>query len=132
MLYVTSLTVPAGTPENNPVEAYVDIEEDYITRIDIQFPAGVRNTVYVALYYGEMQLFPSRKGIWVTGEAETVSAPVKIWMPDEPTRVTIKAISPSASHDHTILVRIYTADDVDVLWTQYLAWLVKYLYTRGF
>jgi len=131
MLYVVPVTVPAGTPVESPVEAYVEIEEEYITRIDVQFPAGVRNEVYVAIFYGEMQIFPSTKGTWVTGEAETVSAEVKIWLPDKPTRLTIKAISPNADYPHNILVRIYTADSLDVEWTRYIAWLVKYLYARG-
>lgn len=132
MLYVKEVVVPAGTPENSPVEAVFEIWEDVITRVDILFPAGVHNEVYVALFYGEEQILPSVRGEWITGNNETVSIDTSILLPDRPSYITVKAISPNANYDHTILIRINTANREEAMWRRYLVWLVKYLVSRWF
>jgi len=127
MLYVKEVVVPAGTQFTSPVEEHVHLEEDYITRVEVQFPAGVHNEVYVALFYGEQQIFPSTKGQWVTGNNETVGADVTIPLYDRPTKVTIRAASPNADYDHTVLVRISTSKRYYVDYPFYLYLIAKYL-----
>jgi len=106
MLFSYAITVPAGTPSNKPLEQSLEIKPGIIKRIEVKFPPGVAATVHVQIFSGEFQLLPRNPGGSIQGDNETVFDEPYYEIYDEPAVLTLRAWSPTANHDHTILVRI--------------------------
>lgn len=106
MLYVKTVTVPANTPSNTPVESTVEIEEDTIVMIAVRFPPGPIGLLKVAVFYGEEQIFPSKDYEWVSGDYETV-LDFPLWdVPEKPCTITVKAYNEDTIYDHSFTIRV--------------------------
>jgi len=103
-----TITVPANTSENSPVEATFEIGKSILTKVSIHFPDGCIGLVKCAIFYGEEQILPTEAGQYFNGNAETVEMSCYIPLPDDPTTLTVKAWSPGTSYDHNIIVRLET------------------------
>jgi len=108
MLYEFRLDVPADTPKDSPVELEVEIEETYITEIGVWHDPGSSHMVYAAVFYGEMQEFPSPKGEWLTGAGYLIKSKVYLRYRESPVRLTLKACSPGTWYDHEVIFYIWT------------------------
>jgi len=107
-IYPVTLTVPADTAEDAPVEVDVQIKERVVTRVDVKFKPGCMDMVHVAVFYGIKQLFPRETGKSVVGDAETVSW-LEWWeAPEVPCTITFKAWSPGTEYQHQLVCRIMT------------------------
>jgi hypothetical protein len=106
-----SITVPAGTPEDDPVEAEVELGKGVVVHVEVHFPLGVSATVYTECYYGTYRVFPTHGSEPLTGDGETIPMPVFWPLPEEPARLRIRAWSPEAQHDHTIIWRFAVLPD---------------------
>ena len=62
MLYRYALLVPAGTPENTPVEQEIELPPGIIHLVNIKFPAGCSGLVYFAIYQGATKMWPGSPG----------------------------------------------------------------------
>ena len=107
-IYTETLTVPAGTAQNNPATVEIEVEEYTVTRIDIYFPPGCHGLVHVVVFYGAEQLAPKPTGKTIIGNAETVSWPEEWRCPDRPATLEFRGWSPSARYDHNIICRVVT------------------------
>jgi len=108
-LYPVDLTVPANTSSDSPVKQEVDIEGDYLTRVEVLFPSGCCCLVGFQLRYGEMPLLPSDPDAYVKGDDETIRADMRWRIPECKTRLTLLAYNVDELYDHTLYVRLYTA-----------------------
>ena len=106
MLFSYAVTVPAGTPPENPIETILEIKPGVIKRIEVKFPPGCAATVHIQIFSGEFQLLPRNAGGSIRGDNETVWDEPYYEVYDEPATLTVKAWSPTANHDHEILIRI--------------------------
>lgn len=106
MLFVTSLTVPAGTPENNPIRQELELEPGTIKKINVYFPPGCHATVKVRIKVGDIIFLPANPEEWLVGNGEALEDEPYRTILDSPVKLTIEACSPSASYDHTIYVRV--------------------------
>ena len=110
-IYTTSLTVPAGTSTTSPANVEVKVNEWTIIRFDVFFPPGCAGLVHIAVYYGSEQIAPKPAGSSIRGDGETVSWPEEWRCPEKPCPITFLGWSPSASYDHTVLLRVITRPD---------------------
>jgi len=62
MLYPKSLTIPANTPSDKPVETTIVIKDPVVTRLGVHFPAGCHALVHVAVFYGRLQIWTAKEG----------------------------------------------------------------------
>ncbi len=115
-LYWFDITIPANTPESNPVEKEVMIEEEVIVRLSCHFPSGCRGMVYTAIYYGEEQIFPRPYGSYLHGDGETITWDEYYVLPSSPCVLTIRGWSPGTRYDHTIQWRIVALPRRYVFW----------------
>ena len=99
-------TVKADTPEDKPLEEWLDMPKGIITRVDIKFPAGCHGMVKARLFLESLQFVPLSSDEWVTGDDETVPTETGIELADHPYKIKFVACSPDTSYDHTITVRI--------------------------
>jgi len=116
MLYQVSLTVPANTPSDKPVETRIIIKHPVITKLGVLFPRGCMGMVHASVYYGDMQLWPAKEGEWIKGEGTTVWDEPFLPLPEERTKLRLLGCSPGTAYDHTITFYIIALPRVIALW----------------
>jgi len=104
-IYSEKLTIPAGTPESDPVSLDITIKQKFITKMEIGFPDGCNYLVKVKIQYGVKQFWPEA---WLVGNGETVSWEERYEMPSINETLTLFGASPEAKYPHDIVVRIMT------------------------
>jgi len=125
MLYQVRLTVPADTPADKPVEVKVKIEEPYLLYYGVKFPPGPSDMVYIAIYHGISQLFPSREGEWISGDNEIVGDWPIHRLPERPCTLRVKGYSPGTRYQHTVIVRFIAVEAEWVVWMRTIGALFK-------
>jgi len=126
MLTIKSVFVPAGTPSDEPVTEKVIVPYEVIVKISVFFPPGPSYTVKTALYYGEMQLWPHPEAEWLHGDNETIDDEPFLTLPRKDCELIIKACSPDALYNHTIVWRIHVLPPEYVFWWRVLMRVAKY------
>jgi len=111
MIYSKSLLVPANTPGDKPVSVEFEIEELYLTRLDVHFPDGCALMVKVRFMYGPKQLFPQPEDAWLVGNAETVSWDEMLRLWESPIKIRCEACSPGTSYQHQLAIRLITKEE---------------------
>jgi len=125
MLYAKSLTIPAGTPSDNPKETTIEIEEPILLYAAVKFPPGCHDMVSAAIFYGKLQILPSKKGEWIKGDNETVSDYPMIEFTTTPETLTLKGYAPNTDYDHTLIFRFVALERKWVKWMIALSRLVQ-------
>jgi len=106
--YEVSLTVPANTPEDAPVERALKIEGDVVTLAQVDFPYGCAHLVRAAFFYGIKQLWPSETGTWFRGTGTTKGGKVLWDMPEPKVTLTLRGWSEDDTYDHELIFSIIT------------------------
>jgi len=112
--YFIPLEVPANTPKDSPVTKTIEIEGEVLGEIAYYFPLGPSFMVSFAVFYGIEQIYPEPEGEWVAGDGMYRRVPVGWTLPESPCKITIKAVSPNTSYDHTIYIWLLTRLEVEV------------------
>jgi hypothetical protein len=107
-IYAETISVPANTPEDNPVKLDIQIKEQFITRMEVGFEDGCGWMVKVQIRYGIKVFFPVRKETWLTGNNETIGWDERFTMPAPNEILTVYACSPGTKYDHNVFIRIMT------------------------
>ena len=107
-IYSEKLTIPANTPENNPVSLDIVIQQKYITKMEIGFPDGCNYMVEAKIQYGIKQFWPEDPDTWIIGNGETISWEERYEMPSVNETLTVYGASPGTSYDHNLVIRIMT------------------------
>jgi len=102
VLYQVSLTIPANTPADRPVEKTINVEEQVLVKIGAHFPRGCCKLPHAAIYYGRLQIWPSTEGEWVSGDDVTIWEDCFIRLPDHPTRLTLRGYNEDVAFGHTV------------------------------
>jgi len=105
-LYTVDITVPANTPDEEPVRRKVQVEGDIITRVGVHFPPGPASMVRVWINYGRLRIWPVGPDKWVVGDNVTIWDDFYHELPHEPYIITICASSPGTAYPHNITVYI--------------------------
>jgi len=107
-IYAETISVPANTPEDNPVKLDIQIKEQFITRMEVGFEDGCGWMVKVQIRYGIKTFFPTREGTWLIGNDESVGWDERFSMPAPNEVLTVYACSPETKFDHNVFIRIMT------------------------
>jgi len=127
MLYTKTLTVPKNTPTTTPQETTIVIKDPVVTKLGVHFPPGCAGMVSVAVFYGKLQIWPSKEGNWVHGDNITIWDEPFFELPEKETTLTLKGYSPKTSYDHDITFYIIAHEKVIALWMKGIAKLVDAL-----
>jgi len=110
MLYQVTVEVPADTPRESAVEKQITVYEDVLTYVSVYFRPGNREFLKVALFYGDMQVFPSWRQEWVSGEAQIVED-YPFWaLPETPATLRVLAYNTAPTYAHGCVVRVRCVD----------------------
>jgi len=127
MLYQKTLTVPANTPIDAPAETTIVVKHPVVTRLGVHFPPGCMGMVWVAVFYGRLQIWPSKEGEWLRGEAVTTWDEPFIELPEKETTLTLKGYSPNTWYDHDVTFYIIALPRTVALWMMVVARLAQLL-----
>jgi len=106
--YFTSLTIPAGTPEDKPAEKEITIEGEVLAEIAYLIPGGWHGIPSFAVYYGIRQIYPEPESAWVTGNDLYRQIRLNWSLPESPCKLTLKGVSPKARYEHTVYIWLET------------------------
>jgi len=112
-VYKTSLTIPANTPEDTPVEKKLELEGAILDRIHVLIPAGHHALARFAIFYGIKQLFPYETGTWLRGEDESFSVRLNWSLPELKTTITFKGWNEDDTYPHTFYMRLEVTERVE-------------------
>ena len=113
MLYVKSVTIPAGTYPPKFAGETFEIEEDYITKIAVFFPPGHCCLTGISFWYGEWQFFPYREYEYLKGDNMFIESKLLFRCPEKPTRIRMKVYN-EGKYDHTVYVYIEALNEDEI------------------
>ena len=105
MFYDFAFTVPSGTPRASPHEQIFNLVSGVIHHVSIEFPAGCRGTVNVAIYKGAHQVWPTNIDEAFNAEDFTIVIDEAERLPAGPNQFRVVGWSPTACYNHTLTVR---------------------------
>jgi len=129
MLYQKTLTVPANTPSDAPVETTIVVKDPVIVRLGVFFPPGCAGMVKVAVFYGRLQIWPSKEGEWLRGDGTTIWGEPFFELPEKETTLTLKGCSPNTLYNHDVTFYIIALPRHVALWMIGISRLVAALET---
>jgi hypothetical protein len=104
------LEIPANTSVNSPVSVDVEIEGDELRRIAYLIPPGWHGLAGFAVYYGIEQIYPDRRGEWITGDSVYKEVELKWPMPSRKTILTIFGYNTDSAYPHKVFIWFSTID----------------------
>jgi len=110
-VYTAAVTVPASTPEDTPVVREFNIEEDYVTSIDVYFPPGCCGLCRARAYYGSEQIAPKPAGSDFRGDGALVKSPMRWRIPERPCPIRFELWNLDDTYEHTPILYIVTAEE---------------------
>jgi len=116
LLYHFDLTVPAGRPAERPIEKRVVVKHPVLHKVGVYFPPGPTMLVYVAIFYGDLQVWPAKEGKWARGEDLYYEDTLNYELPEKETTLTLKGYAPNTGFDHTVYFYLYCVERPFALW----------------
>jgi len=105
MLYEYALTVPLATPASAPTTLEVALSAGTVTQVSVQFPAGCRGLVRVAIYRSNHQVWPGNLDGYLAAENHVIIWPDDYDLTDRPFSVQLRGWAPATQYPHTITFR---------------------------
>jgi hypothetical protein len=99
-----SLTIPAGTTEDDPAEEVCQLSRGTITGGFIRFPPGPSGLVHLTVYLYEQQIYPLNRGGSYIGDGTDVSLGGRVLLVNPPYAVKLRGWGAEATLDHTVYV----------------------------
>jgi hypothetical protein len=104
------LEIPANTSLDNPISVDVLIEGDELRRIAYLIPPGWHALAGFAVYYGIEQIYPDRRGEWISGDSVYKEVELKWLMPSRKTILTIFGYNTDNTYPHKVFIWFSTID----------------------
>jgi hypothetical protein len=102
MRYQFDLLVPAGTPQESPVELGVVLTEGTLTAVLIRFKAGAHRRVYVSVSDGLYQIAPAEGSDPLNGDDQIFELPMDYQIVGGENRLVLRGWSPYTLYEHLI------------------------------
>ena len=106
MFYVLPLTIPADTPETDPIEEELALTYGVIQRVEIEFPPGCAGLAHIKILYHEFYLYPSNPGTYFSGDGFTIAFDDVFPVTEVPHMVKVVGYNEDDTFSHTVTVRI--------------------------
>ena len=106
MFYRFALTVPANTPESDPVRLTLPLTHGIIHRVEIGFPPGPAGLVHVAIFRFESQIWPTNPGEWFAWDDYNIAFDEEYELFDPPFELSFRGWSEDDTFDHIVVVRL--------------------------
>lgn len=115
MAYYGSLTIPAGTTQDAPATALLELAYGTIEMVLVLFPPGHAGLTRLQMYYNESQAFPRNLGEYYIGDDTLLSIPTRYPIHEMPWRLELVGWAPDATLDHNVHVEIALIEEALLL-----------------
>ena len=106
MLYQRTLTVPANTPETEPVSATLKLCAGVSTRRELVFHDGCHGLVKGRVNHGGWQLMPWSRDEWLAADGETVVDESPYPLDETMNAIVLMAYNEDTVNDHEVQLRV--------------------------
>lgn len=106
MRYRGSLTIPAGTTEESPATAVLELCSGVISNVRILHPAGQAGLVHVTVWRHTRQIYPTTPGQSFIGDDQQNVFDERWPILEVPHEVELRGWAPSATLEHTVYVEV--------------------------
>jgi hypothetical protein len=106
VIFVFPITIPANTPQANPIITPLQLTAGTITDMEIQVPSGVVALAHIQLKAGLYQLFPSNPEASFATSNETIDWTEEIHLDQPPYQLVAWGWNDDTSFAHTLTVRV--------------------------
>lgn len=106
MLHSKHITLAANKTEAQSTFTRFKVNQGFITRAWISFPAGVQNLVNLRIFHDSHPFLPVDKNDFITGENITFEYPVMYEIRSEPAIIAVQAWNTDDTFAHTIDVQL--------------------------
>lgn len=112
MHYAVTLTIPAGTTEDDPAIEYIRLPCGVVERVAILFPAGCHGYAHVVIYEYEHQAWPTHEELSYIGDDVLIEFPGDYELPQEWNLFSVRGWNEDTTHDHapTVFITVTLAE----------------------
>jgi hypothetical protein len=114
MFYDFSITVPANTPEYDPIEQILPLTAGVVQKLSIQFPRGTFALVHVKLLYHEFQVWPTNPDGSFNADGYPLEWEESYELDTEPYEMKAVLWSDADTYDYDINIRLSILRTEDV------------------
>jgi hypothetical protein len=104
--YVYTLTVPAGTTKEDPVEQVAALAVGQLRGITLFFPPGPQGEVGIRVLHNRHQLLPALAGQWLAWDSGAVPFDLSFSINAGEQELVIQGHGENANFEHNIMVKI--------------------------
>lgn len=115
MFYAWNFTLPANKTEAAKTRQDLDMEKGTITRIEIIFPVGCANLVFVHINDALHQVWPKEPQYKFIGDGATIICTDEYEVSEQPYNLQFHGWNTDEIYDHTITVRIQIVPAKEIL-----------------
>ncbi len=108
--YFYIVEIPANTSADNPLTVDCPVEGDELRRIAYLIPPGWHALAGFAVYFGIEQIYPERKGEWVTGDNVYRQVELRWKMPARRLLLNVQAYNNDGQYPHKLFIWFSTID----------------------
>lgn len=106
MIYGKDVTTPKNTPLTIPLVSKLTVTKGLIYRIEIEFPPGPAGLLYVAIFDGSFQVWPSTPGTWFHTDGKVIGFDDLYLKEAQPYEFTIHTYNLDDTYDHWCQIRL--------------------------
>jgi len=106
MIYQSTITTPANTPETNKVKTILKVTKGLVYKVEIFIPPGASGLHYIQIFDGNFQWIPTSTGESLTGDNVLIQFDDIYLKLAEPFDFQIYTWNGDDTFDHTVTIRL--------------------------
>jgi len=107
MIFNYNITIPANTPQNNPIRRVLKLTYGIIHFLEILSSYGCAGMVYCAIYEGEHQVFPTNPDDYFRLTGVPIQGREFYPIVNFPFELEFRGWSPGTRYEHVVTVRLW-------------------------
>lgn len=120
MDYVLAPTIPANTPETDPLKTEIMVAAGTLSEVAIYFPWGCAGLAHVQIWHNERQIFPTNLGASYHGNDLLIEFNENYPLPDSTNKIMLVEWNEDDTYDHTPIVRLTVLSEKEPSWVDRL------------
>ena len=104
MLFQKTVTIPANTPESDPVTSEIILSVGVMNSLRVYFPPGPSGLAHAQVWLQDYQLLPWERGEWSTGDDLSIVDNSQRVIYEKPTILKVVGWNEDTQYNHNVYV----------------------------
>jgi len=104
MLFQKTVTIPANTPEDEPLTSEIMLSVGVMKSLRIYYPPGHAGLTHVQVWLQDYQLLPWERGEWATGDDLSIVDNSQRVIYEKPTILKVVGWNEDTQYNHNVYV----------------------------